>query len=231
MKRLTKFIFILTLIYSCSVFAVNGPFIGLSLGYTNNIFNIHQDASAIIFGKTTGQNSQSNRGIAGGFQGQIAAGYNYDINKVRLGAEITAQGPRLVNDDKNSDGSFRAYKSSYAYGVNLVPGYLVTNRSLVYLKIGAKRGKFTYKELSDSGIAIVDRSFRTIGMNLGIGTGIYLTKNLMLNLEYDYTRYPEEKTTTILNLPENIVVIVKNKIRPQVHTFMLGMDYQFNLFA
>lgn len=211
-------------ICSGSAFAVNGPYVGVGLGYSDTIFNVDHRATA-----TTGHSGKSFQGTAGGAQGQLIAGYAYDINKFRLGAEITVQMPKTTHIDDNSTDNSYYYEFIYAYGINFVPNYYLTDRNSVYLKIGATRGKFAYKNLSNTKDPILDTSFYSTGLNLGFGTAMYLTKNIRLKLEYLYTNYATQKINNNI-APEGVKIAIETKIQPQVHTVMLGADYQFDLF-
>jgi opacity protein-like surface antigen len=135
-----------------------------------------------------------------------------------------AQMPKTTQSD-NPSNSYR-YEFTYAYGANFVPGYYLTDHNLVYLKIGASRGKFAYKDVA--GVPILNTSFYSTGLNLGLGMGMYLTKNVRLKLEYLYTHYATQKFTSHL-VVDDVSVVVDTKIQPQVHTVMLGADYQFDL--
>ena len=210
-----------------SAFAVNGPYVGVGLCYSNTIFDVYQDATATAF-STTERSWKSFHGITGGIQTQLAIGYACDINKFRLGAEITAQMPKTTYTDSEAPDKFHTYEFIHAYGVNFVPGYYITNRNLLYLKIGARRGKFAYKDFPSAEYPILNTSFYSTGLNLGLGTEMYLTKNIRLKLEYFYTNYTRLKFISNLALPENITVVVDSRIQPHVHTVMLGVDYQFD---
>lgn len=225
---------------SCSAFAVNGPYVGVGLGYSNSIFQVDAAVTADIenipiAGDLIRQRQKSFQGTASGIQGQLVAGYTYDINKFNLAAELTAQLPRTTYADINASDDSRYYKFYYTYGVNLVPGYHITKRSLIYLKIGASRGKFASNDVTSDGHTIWDTSFHVTGLNLGVGSAIYLTKHIRMRLEYLYTDYQAHKSHRTLNIlvppPENIRVNldINTKIHPKVHTFMLGFDYQFDL--
>jgi hypothetical protein len=63
MKKLA--VFMVAAMCSCSAFAVNGPYVGVGLGYSNTIFSLDQYATATI-GSITGHSWRSYHGIAGG---------------------------------------------------------------------------------------------------------------------------------------------------------------------
>jgi len=233
-------IFVITsAICSCSAFAVNGPYLGVSLGYTDAIFNVNQDATATItnipiIGTITREHQKSFAGIVNGIQGQLVAGYAYDINNFNIAAEITYQLPTITQHYQNTEDDSYSYKFSYNYGINFVPGYYITERNLIYLKVGIVRGKFAGSEIGNDGIAIFDTPFYSNGLNLGIGSGIYLNKHIQLRLEYLFTAYQTYEAQRNINIvvppPDNIDVNVniKTKIQPKMHTFMLGLIYQFD---
>lgn len=213
--------------YACSAFSANGPYIGIGLGYTNSLFDVDEVATVIkpIFGES----SKTYYGSADGVQEQLVAGYTYDIHKYRLGAEIMAQIPKISH--ANNTDHLYYYELTSAYGINFVPGYSITDRNWIYLKIGATRGKFTHKNINDTGYSILNVSFYSTGLNLGVGMETYLTKNLGLRLEYLCTLYETQRFTPYLLLPDSSELMIDAKIQPQVHMVMLGIDYQFDLFS
>jgi len=238
MKKNIFFIFIGSMFCSFAVFAVNGPYVGLEAGYSNVIFNRDKIATVGV-GDDAASSWEKTNVSAYGFQGQIVAGYSYDVNKLRLGGEIVAQGPMIRYTRENSEGSHTNYSLAYAYGANLASGYYINDSSLFYLKLGIMRGRFAFKDVyvedviptcygTSSSIEFFDNSFSAWGMNFGLGTEMYLTKNIGLKLEYLYTRYAEKKLTSTVSATAYPTTTAEY-IRPQVHTVMLGLDYQFNL--
>lgn len=224
MKKLA--IFIAAALCSFSAFAVNGPYIGAGIGYSSTIFNRYETITTISSGHVSWTDINA---PAKGFQGQVVAGYAYDINKFRLGGELIAQGPKTRYTEDSSDNGHDNFSFDYAYGINLVPGYYITDSNLLYLKLGVMRGEFELKDIDalDTGLSdVINTSYHSTGINLGLGTEMYLTKNIGLKLEYLYTRYAEKKLTS--DIPAGYTTV--SKIRPETYTFMLGLDYQFNLF-
>jgi opacity protein-like surface antigen len=214
---------------SCSAWAVNGPYVGIGLGYMNTTLDRDENISY-----TNGAASTWEKGnvTVNGFQGQAAAGYAYDISSFRLGGEIIAQKPRdarqIVETNISSSSYSRyLYQSNYAYGINLAPGYYVTPSNLIYLKLGAMRGNFDFEKNTTASSVyynIFDESFNVSGLNLGLGTEMYFSKNIGVKLEYLYTRYQEKKLTDYSVAGQTTV----EKLTPQTHTVTLGVDYQFD---
>jgi len=219
-----KFIILVTIICSYPVFALDGPYVGIGVGYSNAIFDVHR--YRLVTEPMTRQAWQSFHGIADGVQGQLVAGYIYDVKKFKLGAEVFVQIPKTTQVDYGD--RYYHYEFTYAYGLNFISGYYITDSDSVYLKIGAARGKFAYKDSSNEGYSALETSFYSSGLNLGLGIEKYLTKNIGLKLEYLYTNYIPQKFTS--NIVESwAAVTVENKVQPQVYTVVLGINYQFNL--
>jgi len=222
MKRLV--ILVVVTICSDPVPAMHGPYAGVGVGYANTIFDVHR--YRLVTAPITRQVWQSFHGIADGVQGQLVVGYVYDVNKFRLGAEMFVQMPRTTQADYGD--RYYRYEFTYAYGANFIAGYYVTDCALTYFKIGAARGRFAYQDASNEGYSVLKTSFNSSGLNLGFGIEKYLTRSIGLKLEYLYTNYIPQKF--ISNIVEDgVAVMVENKIQPQVHTVLLGMNYHFNL--
>ena len=232
MKKIAVFAF--AILGSVSAWAVNGPYVGVGLGYADAIFNHDSTVSTEVtyMGTLSDSSWTKTNDTASGFQGQFFAGYAYDINKFRLGGEVFFQGPKIRHSNIASDGDRDVYSFDYAYGINFVPGYYITDTSLLYLKIGAVRGAFELYDNEDYSVGanriidIFDKGYYSNGLNLGLGAEMYVTKNIGIKLEYLYTRYDEKKFSSG-NYPGATTVI---NIRPKIRTIMLGVDYQFNWF-
>jgi len=221
-------VLILTAMCLSSALAVNGSYIGVGLGYSNVIFDINYNAQEVITGLGS---HKAFHGSCGGFNTQWTVGYAYDIkNKFRLGAEVIAQMPNVNRIDNSSSDNSYTYEFNNAYGINLVPGYYLTADTLGYLKLGVTRGKFLYKNVSNTQYPITNASFHSTGLSLGLGIATYLSKNVSLKIEYVYTNYAPQRFYDDI-IPEDLKeIIVHTKIRPEIHTAMLGLDYQFNWF-
>ena len=233
MKKLAALIAIA--MCSSTVFAKTGPYVGMRLGYSNTKFNLSATATARTAIETR-VHHKNFQGTASGVQGQLIAGYAYDINnKFNLATELTAQFPK-TNYSKTTNEDTPHYKFYNAYGINLVPSYFVTRHSSIYLKIGVTRGKFGSQDfVSSEPHTAWNTSFYATGFNLGLGSAIYLSKNLRISLEYLYTDYQTHKFhhAILNNMPapspiHYIYLDVDGKIHPKIHTFMLGFDYQFD---
>lgn len=68
-------------------------------------------------------------------------------------------------------------KSSYSYGASIIPGLMLTNSTLGFLRFGVLRARFP------------SASATTNGAEFGLGMQIGLTQNVDLRAEYDFIAY------------------------------------------
>ena len=163
---------------SSSVALANGaPYIGASVGQ-----------------KTNTSTDRNFRGVTG----DIFVGYGATIGEgVYLGGEV------FVNA-ATANVSDNGLKSTTGYGASFIPGLLISDHTMGYLRIGILRSSFTPSGLSKTSV--------TAGQ-LGLGLQTNLMQNWDLRGEYDYDAY-------------NSLSGVDGK--PRSDEFNLGLIYKFD---
>lgn len=142
---------------SSLAFASGIPYLGVSLGEATN---------------TTDTENRNFRGMPLLFN----AGYGALLSQnLYLGAEMFATaGTANLNDN--------GLKTTYGYGLSVLPGIMLGDHTMTYLRAGLVRSHFT-----PSGSGSTNRNVN--GGQLGLGMQIGLTQNLDLRGEYVYTAY------------------------------------------
>jgi opacity protein-like surface antigen len=154
-----------------------GPYLGLSIGPRINY-------------------SGTPTAYSGG-EGTLSAGYAAMVNPdFYLAGEILGGGNVQFKDFKNAgNGS----KTTWTYGIDIIPGYMITDHVLGYLRAGVVRSRFT------------DQGTNATGWQVGLGGQTNIYQNWDLRGEYVYTNY-------------NSVTGVG---KPQGNVFNLGVLYKF----
>lgn len=142
---------------SCEHVAVNqGPYVGFGLGTRYNVLN------------------SSTHPSYSGFEGTVLAGYATSFQQLYTGFELYVQDSVRMLSYPTAIGSAR---STVSYGVSVLPGYLISDNVLGYVKLGAVRTRFTHN------------STDVTGARTGLGFQTALNNNWDIRGEWDYTFY------------------------------------------
>lgn len=138
------------------------PYVGGSIGITNNTVDLHSNSiKSITFG--------SYRGVPV----SMFAGYGGVVNQnFYLAGELSGT-IATANISDNTD-----LKTSYSYGVSVVPGLMLSDHSMLYGRAGVVRTHFT----SGNGET-------RNGGQFGVGLQTSLTQNLDVRGEYDFVAH------------------------------------------
>ncbi len=136
------------------------PYVGASLGVN---INTPTDSSSI-----------------GGFRGapvSLLAGYGGTMNDCfYLAGELNAV---LLTSTMSGGGLL---KSTYGYGISILPGYMLSDHTVAFARVGMVRTKFsTIDKYSNGG-------------QVGLGVQTSVTQNLDVRGEYDFTAYSAMST-------------------------------------
>lgn len=139
----------------CPTLSICGAYVGLSGGLRNNY---------------TGDPTYFR-----GFEGTLSLGYGALMaSTFYLGGEVFVQDTANVSNQTLFGDSAR---STWGYGVSVLPGVLVNDLVLGYLRIGAVRTRF-----NDAGV-------NKTGGQVGLGLQASLCGNWDLRAEYDWSVY------------------------------------------
>ncbi|EKD73962.1 MAG: hypothetical protein ACD_45C00124G0002 [uncultured bacterium] len=135
-------------------FAAGAPYLGVGLGLTNNT-----------------SNNASYRGIPLTLSGGFGATINQNIY---LAGEIFAN---FATSTLNNNVGSVSLKTTYGYGISFIPGVMLSDHSMTFLRLGLIKTRFSSLDNTATGGQI----------GWGLQTGI--TQNWDLRGEYDYTKY------------------------------------------
>lgn len=154
-------------------------------------------------------------GGASGFFGGLQAGYDYQINRIVLGAagdisygsisrRFVSAAPTDVRATENWHGSLRARL-----------GYAVQDNLLIYATGGLALGQVNARELAP---AVVSQSRTLTGWTLGAGGEYKFTPNWSALLEYRYTDLGRATYNNLSGAP---------RVGMTSHTIRTGVNYRF----
>lgn len=163
---------------STLAYATNSPYVGGSLGIVDN---------------------SNSYGFYRGVPLTAFAGYGATINQnIYLGGEVLGVlGTGTLNS--NNGGGPYSLKTTYGYGVSVIPGYYVNDSTMAFLRAGVVNSRFT------------NAGETATGGQVGVGMQTKLMQNWDLRGEYDYTGYQSV-----------------NGHSPRADLFNLGLVYKIN---
>lgn len=165
---------------AASANSITAPYIGASLGVNVN---------------STTHAAGGDAGVYRGIPAKVFAGYGGLLaQSFYLAGELTATLGNFEISNKNS------MKTSYGFGLSVLPGFTMSDSTLVFGRIGYVRARFTNVN------AMVN------GGQLGLGMQTALTQSMDLRAEYDYTDYA---STGAIN-------------SPRTDEYTLGLVYRFD---
>lgn len=157
----------------------SSPYLGTSLGVTvNSSTNVGGDAA-----------------VYRGVPLKVFAGYGAVINQnFYLAGELSGVAGSAQMSSKNN------MRTSYGYGASVLPGVMLSDQTLAYLRGGVVRTEFS------------NVNNMATGAEMGVGLQTFLTQNFDLRGEYDYTAY---RTVSGIHAPS-------------ADSYDLGLVYKFN---
>jgi outer membrane immunogenic protein len=163
-----------------------GPVVGLSLAYSWGTVD-----GALTDGTTTFSDDTD----LSGFEGGLFAGYRYQFpSKFVFGAEI---GGNISNADGSysiTDGVDTAelkFEKKHQFYIDLKPGYVVQDNTLLYGLVGYQNTKFEAEGFwHGTSVGTDDDTFG--GLRLGAGIEYMTEANTSFRLQYHYTAYSDK---------------------------------------
>jgi len=139
---------------STVVLASGAPYLGASVGIVDNT---------------------SSQGSFRGVPLTVNAGYGVTMNQnLYLAGEIFGV---LGTSTLDNNSISTSLKTTYGYGASFIPGFMLSDHTMAYARLGVVKSRFT-----NAGKTVT-------GGQAGLGLQTSLTQNWDLRGEYDYTSY------------------------------------------
>ena len=162
----------------------------------------------------------------GGF-GSIFAGYSGTHERFYLAGELNANLSTLKYSQGNNEYFFGSYSRTIfrinrSFGASILPGYLVTNNTLLYARLGYTNGHLKVSE-GDTSIGSFHKDLD--GFRYGVGMQHALTPRLAIRMDYSQIDYKSVNRATF----DPVGVVTKQtKISPYTAQVAFGLIYQFD---
>lgn len=159
-----------------------------------------------------------------GLFGSIFGGYGWNRNAFYLAGEINANASSVSFDSSNyefvhSNFADTHYKIEHSFGVSLLPGYLLTDATLFYARVGYANGYFKIST-TDSSLANVHKNLS--GLRLGLGVNQSFTQQLGARMEYNHISYQ----STSFSIVDGLTTIA-TRISPETNQVEFSLFYKF----
>jgi len=207
---------------STSIFAdTSGAYVGTSLGITHGKTEL-----SVLNNNNNYEISKDDR--TNDFMATVFLGYGARVkDKFYLGGEI---GTLLTKSKFLIDRPGALYSEQFVdhlsiqnyLSTDLIPGYQVNDKTLIYGRIGASYSRLELFQPSPAAnIPVISDEQNKIGRRLGIGIDYSLNQNFSLGADYIYTYYPAFSYTA---MPYN----VNFNFQPNTNQFGVHLKYKFN---
>lgn len=221
---------------SSSIFA-SDVYVGVAGGFQS----LASDMTTSTTNLVGAVGSSSSQATADGSVGEVYIGIvSQPIPHVMtLGLEANLTGFTAETDVSYYDiagGSFSASTQwKYNFGVSIIPGYLLTDTTKLYTRMGINYGEYTSSsdnQLSDSSTFPVQNlpgykgqfSEHDFSYRLGAGVETMINPKWSVRLEYDYLHYNVVHPDDYYDGNNNVISYT---FHPSSNTVMLGVSYHF----
>jgi outer membrane immunogenic protein len=219
MLRKTQLIPIFILLLSPTAFA-KGFYLGAGVGPV--FANFQQESSFLQPGTANVKDTThlSGTGVFGSFFG----GYGWTKEKYYLAAELNADLTSIEYKSSNqefvhSNLNFTHYKIQHSVGVSLLPGYLYTENTLFYARLGYTNGNLKITT-NDSSLQNINNNLS--GFRYGVGVSHRFTQKVSARMEYSHINYQRTKFTVM-----DGAITKSTMISPDTSEVEFGIIYNF----
>ena len=183
--------------------AAGAPYVGVGLG-----LNSASNSISINNGTTI-----KNLGARGALF-DVFAGYGIVVNQnIYLGGEVFGSATSAQGKITAPNGNFVRVQTKNSFGISLMPGVMLGEHTLAYLRAGIVRTSFN--AANNSAGVYVSKNKSVNGGQLGLGLQTSLAQNIDLRGEYVYTSYRSFNVGAA-------------KVSPNSDQFNLGVIYKFD---
>jgi len=197
-------------------------FIGVNAGWFDSVFIDHftRWENSTLDEKNTFEDKYKAQ-LYGGF-----FGYRL-INKARTFVNLQVHANYYNREFRvETSKSILIRKLEYSFGIDLQPGFNISDTLSTYINLSLDRGKFKYTKSGTS--TTYDSQPSVIGYGLGVGFEYRVISSLSLKLQYQYCQYGmSEISTTLTNSVKKIDFI---QLIPKYDIVTVSLQYNFKAF-
>jgi outer membrane immunogenic protein len=203
----------------------NGFYLGV--GGAPQFADFNQNSHIVVVlpvqGLVTNANDASHQ-AGTGLMGTLFGGYRWNKQRFSVAGELNANASTVQAKSSNVESvhgtsSFTKFSLPYSYGVSVLPGYIYSESTIFFARIGYALGNFRI-HTSDVSLANINRFLS--GISYGVGVNHQFTQHLVGRAEVSQTSY--ENTRMIVVTPP---ATKTTNINPTTSQATLSLIYQF----
>lgn len=161
-----------------------------------------------------------------GLLGTIFGGYGWNCGAFYLGGELNGNASTAHVSMSNHELihhtlSKTAIKINRSWGVSALPGLLLPENTLIYVRVGYADGSF---DINTSDSSLANANMMLNGLRTGVGIEKIIYKNVAIRFEYSHISYQDYNAVVIEPFGN---VIKKSVISPVTNQFEIDFDYRF----
>lgn len=189
----------------------------VSLYDSTIIEQITQYRAGILTGKHTVESEYN--GQAYGFY----FGYRL-VDKKRVFINIQAHGYFLGKEfNVTTTDNILRRKLFCSRGIDLQPGYNITDKLSCFFNFSVERGRFQLSETEITKIYDIDIPVMGYGFGMGIGTHVF--PSVAVRLQYQFNQYGKTEISTAFGT--EVIKMDVNELLPRYDYIMLSVQYNF----
>lgn len=159
-----------------------------------------------------------------GVLGSVFTGYGWNYNSFYLAGQLDANVSSVSYDNSNTETLHGAtqsskYKVQYSFSASILPGWQITDATLLYLRCGYTNGNF---KINTNDVSLQNINKHLNGVNYGIGIKQAIFKRFSAILEYNRVTYQNTTLKAVDGL-----VSKSTRISPETNQFKIGLVYHF----
>lgn len=223
----------LTAILSTSVCA-NGLYIGIGVGPDFAKFQDNANIQQIQNGNLNFNVRNTTQLAATGVFGTLFAGYGMPLNGFlsscmnhlyiagELNANLSSLEHKTSNDEiVHKNFTTTKFKMQHSYGVSIIPGYLYTNATLFYGRLGYSKGNF---RVTTTDISLKNTNQNLDGFRWGFGMQQTIAQHFSVRMDYSHVNYRGTNLSTLDTLSNTAK---STRITPQTNEVEFSLLYTF----
>lgn len=162
----------------------DGAYAGLGAGFNKSTTRLRTDEPSVMLVEDEYDNSD-------GVKGVVFVGYQMVRGQFYLAAEVVGKVNSLSKKTiVSGPQTITKMGIENSVGINVIPGLIVTPRTIIFVKVGGASGKFKVETATGT-----DFNQRIGGVLFGTGIAFMITKNIGMRGEFNYTTYEKVRRT------------------------------------
>ena len=194
--------------------------------YVGGSFSLYDSTIIDQFTRYTGGSIIEKNTFEDEYTGQ-AFGFYFGyrlVDKKRVFINVQAHGGFFGNEfNVETSSSILRRKLFCSRGIDLQPGYNITDNLFFYVNFSVERGRFQFSKEGTSTVYDVD--IPVMGYGFGMGAGYHIFPCLTVRVKYQFNQYGKTEISSSFGEPGRKIDVVE--LLPRYDNVMLSVQYNF----